>query len=230
MTGNNKNRNHQQKDPGATYVSDAADLYDNIVDWYVTSFWNDQTDQDWVDECVKSIPPGSTVADVGSGPGNYAQYFAKSGHTVYCIDISERMVQEAEKRLPGITGRVGDMRKLPLENDSVDCLFCAYSINHILGSDVNKVISEFARVTKDHGLIQIFFKEGKKQYEFTARNVPESRAIMNLYEAPYLADLFETHRIKVLSTKLKDDASQNEFAHRKAFIKGMKAYTYTQAD
>jgi ubiquinone/menaquinone biosynthesis C-methylase UbiE len=145
----------------ADYAHQTARLYDNIVEWYVESFWTDLTDQDWIEASLQRIPPSSIVADIGSGPGNYAQYFLARGHKTYCVDISREMIKEVCKRLPSAVAKVGDMRHLPLGDEIIDCVFCAYSINHVTGADIRTVLSEFVRVTRRGGLIILCFKKGK---------------------------------------------------------------------
>lgn len=222
MTGKTGDTGDARHKTGRDYVQETARLYDNIVDWYVESFWTDVTDQDWIEICLQRIPRNSIVADIGSGPGNYAQYFLARGHKTYCIDISEQMVREVQKRLPLAVAKVGDMRQLPLEDDSIDCVFCAYSINHVTSVDIGKVLSEFARIAKRGGLIILFLKEGKGQYDFTARDAPGSKGIMVLYDSLTIKELLQRHHIKTVDCRAKDDTSQHEFSHRKIFIIGTK--------
>ncbi len=51
------------------YALRTAELYDDIADWYVDSFWDDETDSDWIALCLSALEGRRTVADIGSGPG-----------------------------------------------------------------------------------------------------------------------------------------------------------------
>jgi SAM-dependent methyltransferase len=55
------------------------------------------------------------ILDLACGPGRHAAYWAKQGHQVTAIDISETFIAEARKQHGGIAGlcfRVGDIKEL----------------------------------------------------------------------------------------------------------------------
>ncbi len=47
------------------------------------------------------IGEGKTVLDLGCGPGNFALAFAEHGSEVVALDVSEKMLEELQKRMPG---------------------------------------------------------------------------------------------------------------------------------
>lgn len=45
----------------------------------------------------KNLPPGSSILDLGSGPGTYAVPFAEAGYRVTAVDIAPRMLARLEQ-------------------------------------------------------------------------------------------------------------------------------------
>ena len=57
-----------------------------------------------------SIPEGSTLLDLGSGPGITAEVYRSEGFKVTCLDVIPKMLEKAEAK--GFACVLGDMRNL----------------------------------------------------------------------------------------------------------------------
>ena len=73
------------------------------------------------------IPPNGNLLDVGCGAANKIIPIAQTGVTVIGVDVSEGLLNEAEKNihesgLENITIIPGNTDQLPIENASVDCV------------------------------------------------------------------------------------------------------------
>jgi ArsR family transcriptional regulator len=104
------------------------------------------------------VPPGITVADVGTGTGILALELARLGVRVVAIDRSERMLDAArgkveESGLGGIELRQGDAAALPLDDASVDAAF-AHVVLQYLPSPADAV-AEMARVVRPGGVVVV---------------------------------------------------------------------------
>jgi SAM-dependent methyltransferase len=76
---------------------------------------------------------GATVLDAGCGSGAQARWLLDRGADVVGIDLSRRMIDEAERRCGG-RGRffVADLAKpLPLEPRSVDGITCSLALHYV---------------------------------------------------------------------------------------------------
>jgi ubiquinone/menaquinone biosynthesis C-methylase UbiE len=204
------------------YVQRTAELYDGVADWYVESFWNDETDMDWVTICLGALEGKRSLVDVGSGPGNYARFFVDAGYDVTCTDVSAEMIRTATSRLPNIIGVVSDMRHMPFDNDSFDCVFCAYSLNHIMKADLRGTLREFGRILRPDGALCLMAKTGSDTYEFSNDADPASRALMCLVPADELQRIVQSVGISPTVVRYKDEASEREFQHQKMLIVGTK--------
>jgi SAM-dependent methyltransferase len=88
------------------------------------------------------------VLEVGGGPGELA---ARIGDELRCdivmLDISPRMVELAVQR--GVDAHVGDVQRLPFEDDTFDCAVAAWMLFHV--PDIDAGLAELARVLRPEG-------------------------------------------------------------------------------
>jgi SAM-dependent methyltransferase len=88
------------------------------------------------------------VLDVGCGPGDLTERFAKEvGADVKAIDVSPRMVELTRAR--GIDAQVADAEQLPFKDGEFDCVFAGWVLYHV--PNLNQAIAECARVLRPGG-------------------------------------------------------------------------------
>ncbi len=114
-----------------------------------------------VGELRKHHPEGVLV-DVGCGPGyliaTMARAFPHLG--IVGVDIAEEMLQMAAKNLSSpdlaekVSFRQGDIRELPLDDNSVDFVVSTLSLHH--WSEPKQSLQEIHRVLKPSGQFLIF--------------------------------------------------------------------------
>ena len=101
-------------------------------------------------------PSASSLLDVGCGTGKHLEHFADRFDHVEGIDLTRSLLDEAEKRLPGIDLHQGDMRSFDLGRrfDAVVCLFSA--IGHLLTLDeLEQACAAMARHLEPNGVLVI---------------------------------------------------------------------------
>jgi SAM-dependent methyltransferase len=80
---------------------------------------------------------------------------AQAGNEVVGIEISPGGVEVANQRAKekevNFTAQVGDLEKLPFEDNSFDICFCGWVLHHF--PDINTAVSELVRVLKPGGMI-----------------------------------------------------------------------------
>lgn len=101
-----------------------------------------------IDAILDGLPRG-TAADVGCGTGRLTQRLAARGHRVAGIDGSLAMVRQARRNVAGVPFLLGDLRRLPLADESVDLVTSALALTHV--ADLAAVLAEFSRVLRPGG-------------------------------------------------------------------------------
>lgn len=98
------------------------------------------------------------VADIGGGPGHYAQWLATLGHQVILVDPVPKHIQQAEKRSRnskrGFRSLLGEARSLPLDDHSVDLVILHGPLYHL--QDISERIAalkEARRILKIGGVV-----------------------------------------------------------------------------
>ena len=89
------------------------------------------------------LPPGSCIADIGAGTGNYANELAGHGYRVYAVEPSETMRRQAVPQ-DKVSWIGGIAESLPLCDASVDGIIIILAVHHFL--DLTKAAREAARV------------------------------------------------------------------------------------
>ena len=101
------------------------------------------------------------MADIGCGDGRYSLEFLKRLEDrcyMHCVDFNEEMLKSledylSEQNTTNFCTRQGDANRLPLDNNSMDCIVTFNAIHHF---DVPKFLSESVRSLKDDGHLFIY--------------------------------------------------------------------------
>ncbi|KER07120.1 Demethylmenaquinone methyltransferase protein [Marine Group I thaumarchaeote SCGC AAA799-E16] len=105
--------------------------------------------------------PKINMADIGCGDGRYSLEFLRcfdDSFYIHCVDYNENMLKSlegnlAEQNITNFCTRQGDANRLPLNNNSVDCIVTFNAIHHF---DVPKFLSESLRSLNDNGHLFIY--------------------------------------------------------------------------
>lgn len=93
------------------------------------------------------------VLDVGGGTGVHAEWLASDGHTVHLIDPVPGHIEVAAT-LPGVTAEVGDARRLPSTDSSVDAVLMLGPLYHLTApADRMTALREAIRVLRPGGTL-----------------------------------------------------------------------------
>lgn len=142
--------------------------YNKAAEKYYELFHNElekkKFDKKFIDEYLELLNPGSTICSAGCGPcGHIERYIHQKGFNVIGIDISEKCIEIAKSRNPGIRFEAGDFLKLNFKNNYLDGLVSYYSIIDSPRIYLHKIFTEFNRVLKKNGLFMLVVKEGNSE-------------------------------------------------------------------
>ncbi len=107
---------------------------------------------------LSGVSASDTVLDLACGPGLVACEFAPFAHHVTGIDLTPKMIEQAEERqkargLANLSFQVGDVLPLPFPDASFSVVLTRYSFHHFL--DPKAVLEEMVRVCKPGGKILV---------------------------------------------------------------------------
>ena len=114
----------------------------------------------WASEYLKEKHlKGAVILDAGCGEGSNSVYLAKQGFKMYGVDIASPAIGKAQRwiRSEGLTEivnlRVGDVTRLPYEDDFFDAVIDSHTMEFILERE--RYVREVARVLKSEGKNEI---------------------------------------------------------------------------
>ena len=100
------------------------------------------------------------VADVGCGTGVTTAKLRSSGIDAFGIDLSPKMIAEAQRRNPDVDFSVGSMTDLAVADHGVGGVCAWYSTIHVPDDHLPRVFDEFFRVLVPGGFALLAFQVG----------------------------------------------------------------------
>ena len=135
------------------------------------------------------IRPGDTILDIGGGPGHYSIYYAKKGHAVTLLDLSDGNVRFAKQKarqygvkIMAVQGDALDLSRFA--DDSFDTVFLMGPLYHLMNEESRlQAIREAVRVLKPGGYLFSSFILMFGGVIYGLRELPET--ILMEKEQPY---------------------------------------------
>jgi ubiquinone/menaquinone biosynthesis C-methylase UbiE len=121
-------------------------------------------------EVVRDSGLGVVVGDIGSGTGRLAPYLISRGLSPRGVDLSPEMVRVARRDHPGVRFETGDLRSLPLPDESLAGAVCWYSLIFLAPPDRPVVFRELARVIKPGGFLVTASQAGDGTHQRRGRS------------------------------------------------------------
>ena len=138
--------------------------YDQVAAEYAEKFKDEMDDKpfdrDCLDRLAREVGDRGPICDMGCGPGQIARYLHRKGVDTLGVDLSPRMVAEAQRLNPEIHFHQGDMLSLPNANNSWGGIAAFYCIIHIPRGQVVNALREMKRVLQPGGVLLLAFHMG----------------------------------------------------------------------
>jgi ubiquinone/menaquinone biosynthesis C-methylase UbiE len=138
--------------------------YDRIADEYAVRIFNEfqhkPLDRDLLNRFAAEMAGRGQVCDMGCGPGHVARYLHDAGTTVFGLDLSAKMLEQARRLNPDISFREGNMMALDLEERTLAGIAAFYAIVNIPKESLRLVFREMNRVLRPGGLLLLAFHTG----------------------------------------------------------------------
>lgn len=115
----------------------------------------------YLDRFVGMLPPGrATVLDAGCGTGRDCRWFEARGIDVLGVDLSWGLLEQAHGVCRGRFVQ-GDLRDLPLAEDSVDGVWSCASLVHLPLTEVSEALAQFRAVLRPGGALFVSVRHGE---------------------------------------------------------------------
>ena len=115
----------------------------------------------------KHYVSGEKVLDLGCGNGRYFGYFKKKDVNYFGTDNSEKLIEIAKSRYPGIDFQVTDGLGLPFSDNFFDKIFSIAVLHHIPSKELRiQFLREAKRVLKPGGSLILIVWNFRKVKEF----------------------------------------------------------------
>ena len=143
-----------------------AEMYNTVAMEYAERFCGEHEekpkDREILYRFSKEVAGKKPIWDFGCGPGQTTQFLRNLGIEISGLDISEKMLNQANIIHPGITFRKGDILDLEFENDSIAGIVAFYAIVHFSKDQLKKAFREIFRVLKPGGVFLFTYHIGEE--------------------------------------------------------------------
>ena len=138
--------------------------YDQIADEYARRIYheleNKPFDREILSRFGQAVGSRGEICDMGCGPGHVAQYLQSLGMSVFGLDISPAMVEQARQLNPGIRFQVGDMLALDLSDRGLAGIVAFYAFVNVANQYLPTIFREMFRTLEAGGLLLLAFHIG----------------------------------------------------------------------
>lgn len=122
----------------------------------------------FTDLCKPILGEECHILDIGCGVGYACDLMKNAGFKVHGVDISEKAITEAKKRVPdGVFTLAESSGKLGYDADSFNALLCLGVLEHIINPDA--VVRETYRVLKRGGTAVFLVPNSLSPYFFFSK-------------------------------------------------------------
>jgi len=203
-------------------IQDTQASYDSVAAEYADRFKDEMDDKpfdrDCLDRLAREVRDLGPICDLGCGPGQIARYLHRQGVKTLGVDLSPKMVAEAQRLNPEIHFHQGDMLSLPDADNSWGGIGAFYCIIHIPREQVVNALREMRRVLKPGGILLVTFHIGEE-----IKHLDEWwEKPVNLDFAFYLPDQMEAWLkeagFDLMETLVREPNPDVEVATRRAYL------------
>lgn len=145
-------------------IHNTQSSYDQVAAEYAEKFKDEMDDKpfdrDCLDRLAREVGELGPICDLGCGPGQIARYLHRQGVATLGVDLSPRMVAEAQRLNPEIHFHQGDMLALPDADNSWGGIAAFYCIIHVPRERIVDAFLEMKRVLKPGSMLLVTFHIG----------------------------------------------------------------------
>ncbi|KKW09596.1 MAG: hypothetical protein UY49_C0043G0002 [Microgenomates group bacterium GW2011_GWC1_49_7] len=178
------------------HVKKTIAVYDAIADQYASKL-DDYAPRPEQDKFISLLPKSSRILDAGCGPGRDCEYFFQHGLKVIGVDLSEKLLAIAKKRVSKVKFLKQDIRKLEFPASSFDGIWTCASLLHLRRDEILDVLCSFYSLLKKNGVLFVLVKEGKGEADIAEKLSSHATRHFTYFAIDELKRLLEKARFVV---------------------------------
>jgi len=211
-------------------ISDVQSSYDLIADEYARRIYDElqhkPLDCRLLDRLAESIRNVGIACDLGCGPGHIARYLHERGIQVCGIDLSAGMIQRARQLNSGIEFKQGDMRALPVKDNTWAGIATFYAIVNLWPGDLVPALREMMRVLMPGGRLLLSFHIGEDTSQVEDLWGSGAALEFHFFRVGTVAGFLRSAGFKIEEIIEREPyASEVEYQSRRAYIFAQKPRT-----
>jgi len=196
--------------------------YDRLAEEYARRIFNElqhkPLDRELLDRFAAEVRGRGEICDMGCGPGHAARYLRDAGATVFGLDLSPGMLEQARSLNPGVLFREGNMMALDLHDETLAGIAAFYAIVNIPKASLPSVFREMERVLQPGGLLLLGFHCGDEAlHETELWGQPISMDFF-LFQPPEIRRYIELAGLVIEEIIERDPYPEVEYQSRRAYI------------
>ena len=157
---------HSTVDVMAQNPKKIADVYDTVAFEYAEKFCGEHEkkpmDREILYRFSQEVAGKKPIWDFGCGPGQTTQYLRNLGVEISGLDLSEKLIKQANILHPGITFRKGNILDLEFKDESIAGIVAFYAIVHFSQDQLQKAFREIFRVLQPGGKFLFTYHIGEE--------------------------------------------------------------------
>lgn len=202
--------------------------YDQVAAEYAEKFKDEMDnkpfDRDCLDRLTREVGDLGPICDLGCGPGQIARYLHRQGVETLGVDLSPRMIAEAQRLNPTIHFHQGDMLALPDADNSWGGIAAFYCIIHVPRQKIVDALREMKRVLKPGGTLLVTFHIGDEIEHLDEWWEKPVHLDFAFFQPEQMQQWLMEAGFEMVETLVREPNPEVEVATRRAYLFAQKPY------
>ncbi|MBI2984126.1 MAG: class I SAM-dependent methyltransferase [Candidatus Kerfeldbacteria bacterium] len=160
-----------------------------------------------IGQFARLIRKQGRVLDVGCAGGRDSAFFVNRRFRVIGIDLVDKFLRFARKKVPGATFKRMDVRRLRFRPNTFDAIWANAVLLHLHKKDVRQVLKKFFVILRLNGKLHLRVKQGRGQQYGQTREplVQGKRRLFTYFQLKELVKYVTQAGFQILRSKIYPD-------------------------
>jgi len=196
--------------------------YDQVAAEYARHIFDElrhkPLDRGLLDRFAAEIRGRGEACDMGCGPGHVARYLRDAGISVFGLDLSPGMLEQARKLNPDISFRQGNMLSLDIPDGSLAGIAAFYATVNLPAESLPLAFREMEKVLWPGGLLLLAFHAGDEIVHVDELWEQQVSMDFHFFQPPEIKLCLEAEGFVVEEIIEREPYPEVEYQSRRAYI------------